>query len=83
MIDAVEIPSEPLSPELVLVSSPEVAAAARGALSPLALSTICAAQPPARRSSIRRVAGLAAFYGAALAVTATPLYLTLQTVPSR
>ena len=79
---AVEIPLDPISPELVLVSPTEVAAVARRALSGQPFPTAPTALPAARRSSVRRAAGLAAFYGAALAVTATPLWLTLQSLPS-
>ena len=73
---------EPLSPELVLVSPPEVAALVRHALPVSFVSSAPAAQPPARRSYLRRAAGFAAFYVAAFAVTVTPLCLILQALPN-
>jgi hypothetical protein len=81
---AVELSAERLSPELVLVSPPDVAAAARAALPDSFFSATAAAQPPARRtpSSVGRAAGLAAVYAASLAVTLTPLGLMLKAVPS-
>jgi hypothetical protein len=68
----------PLSPELILVSPPEVAARARAAL----------VQPTPPPPVVRIEAGLsrgeiAAVYAVSLAVTVVPLALTLLTIPSR
>jgi hypothetical protein len=77
---------EPLSPELVLVSPPEVAAAARLALPDRVFTPVSSARPPARGTrrsmSIPRAAGLASVYVDAAAVTVTPLALMLKVVPS-
>jgi hypothetical protein len=69
----------PLSPELVLVSPPELASRARAGLPepiPFVVST------PARRADPGR-GEIAAVYAVALAVTLVPLALTLATVPAR
>jgi hypothetical protein len=68
----------PLSPELVLVSPPEVVARARAALAdPVP-------PPPATRLQAGLSRGeIAAVYAVSLAVTAVPLALTLLTIPSR
>jgi len=67
----------PLSPELVLVSPPEVAAHARAALTePLPA-------PPARVDSGLSRGEVAAVYAVSLAVTVVPLALTLLSLPSR
>jgi hypothetical protein len=68
----------PLSPELVLVSPPEVVARARAALAdPVP-------PPPAARLQAGLSRGeIAAVYAFSLAVTAVPLALTLLTIPSR
>lgn len=68
----------PLSPELVLVSPPELAARARAVLTD-------PVPPPA---AVRADTGLsrgeiAAVYAVSLGVTAVPLALTLLTIPSR
>ena len=68
----------PLSPELVLVSPPELAARARAAL----------IQPSPAPPAVRIDAGLsrgevAAVYAVSLAVTVVPLALTLLSLPSR
>jgi hypothetical protein len=67
----------PLSPELVLVSPPEVVARARAALAdPVP-------PPPAARLQAGLSRGeVAAVYAVSLAVTAVPLALTLLTIPS-
>ena len=67
----------PLSPELVLVSPPEVASRARAALAdPVA--------PPrlATESHLSR-GEIAAVYAVALGVTVVPLALTLLSLPTR
>ena len=69
----------PLSPELVLVSPPELASRARAQVPdpiPFVAST------PARRADPGR-GEIAAVYAVALAVTLVPLALTLATVPAR
>jgi hypothetical protein len=67
----------PLSPELVLVSPPEVVACARAALAD-------PVPPPATRLQAGLSRGeIAAVYAVSLAVTAVPLALTLLTIPSR
>ena len=80
------MPPEPrfqLSPELVLILPPEVAAIARMTLPDPAFASPTVARPAARRGlSPRRVAGLAAVYAAAAALTLTPLVLALRAVPS-
>jgi hypothetical protein len=68
----------PLSPELVLVSPPDVAARARAVL------TDPVPPPPAVRADRGLSRGeIAAVYAVSLAVTAVPLALTLLTIPSR
>ena len=68
----------PLSPELVLVSPPEVAARARAALTePLP------APPAIRLDSGLSRGEVAAVYAVSLAVTVVPLALTLLSLPSR
>ena len=80
------MPPEPrpqLSPELVLILPPEAAAIARMALPDPAFASPAVARPAARRGlSPRRVAGLAAVYATAAAVTITPLVLAFRAVPS-
>jgi hypothetical protein len=68
----------PLSPELVLVSPPDLAARARATLT----------EPPPPPPAVRLEAGLsrgeiAAVYAVSLGVTVVPLALTLLTIPSR
>jgi hypothetical protein len=66
----------PLSPELVLVSPPELARRARAAL----------ADPPVRPVDVERGLSrgeVAAAYAVALGVTLVPLALTLLALPSR
>jgi hypothetical protein len=68
----------PLSPELILVSPPELAARARAAL------TEPAPPPPAVRPEPGLSRGeIAAVYAVSLGVTVVPLALTLLTIPSR
>jgi hypothetical protein len=69
----------PLSPELVLVSPPELASRARARLAD-PIPFVAAA--PARRADLGR-GEIAAVYAVALAVTLVPLALTLATVPAR
>lgn len=68
----------PLSPELVLVSPPELAGPARAALAdPPAPPVRAAADPSLSRGEI------AAVYAVSLGVTLVPLALTLLALPSR
>jgi hypothetical protein len=68
----------PLSPELVLVSPPEVAARARAALAdPVQAPAHVVVDPGLSRGEI------AAVYAVSLAVTVVPLALTLLSLPSR
>ena len=68
----------PLSPELVLVSPPDVAARARAVL------TNPVPPPPAVRADTGLSRGeIAAVYAVSLGVTVVPLALTLLTLPSR
>jgi hypothetical protein len=77
-------PLEQLSPELVLVAPPEIAALARLTLpAPGVLATPTAATPAARRVfSLERAAALAAVYAAVTTVTLAPLALMLKAAPS-
>jgi hypothetical protein len=68
----------PLSPELVLVSPPDLAARARATL------TEPVPPPPAVRLEAGLSRGeIAAVYAVSLGVTVVPLALTLLTIPSR
>jgi hypothetical protein len=68
----------PLSPELVLVSPPELAARARAVL------TGPVPSPAAVRADTGLSRGeIAAVYAVSLGVTVVPLALTLLTIPSR
>lgn len=67
----------PLSPELVLVSPPEVASRARAAL------TGPVAPPRAAPESNLSRGEIAAVYAVALGVTVLPLALTLLSLPTR
>jgi hypothetical protein len=72
-----------LSPELVLILPPEVAAIARMTLPDPPFASPPAARSAARRGrSPRRVAVLAAVYAVAAALTLTPLALAMRAVPS-
>jgi hypothetical protein len=77
--------SEPvpqLSPELVLILPPEVAAIARMTLPEPAFASPAGARRSGRRAfSRRRAAELAALYTLALALTLTPLGLVMKAVP--
>ena len=66
----------PLSPELVLVSPPDMAERARARLAE-------APQPPAPRRVDPGRGEIAAVYAVSLAVTLVPLALTLLAVPGR
>jgi hypothetical protein len=80
------MPPEPhteLSPELVLILPPEVAAIARMTLPEPAFASPAVARPAPRRGlSPRRAAGLVAVYATAAALTVTPLALAFRAVPS-
>lgn len=67
----------PLSPELVLVSPPELAARARAVL------TAPSPPPPAIRADRLSRGEIAAVYAVSLGVTVVPLALTLLTLRSR
>ena len=68
----------PLSPELVLVSPPEVASRARAALAdPVAPPRLVVSESDLSRGEI------AAVYAVALGVTVIPLALTLLSLPTR
>lgn len=67
-------PLPQLSPELVMILPPELAAIAR-----MSLPEPGAAPAPARRR--RRPAQLAAVYAVALALTVTPFALAMKAVP--
>ena len=79
------MPQEPLSqlsPELVLILPPEVAAIARMSLP----EPGCASPPasrPTRPPTLRRVAGLAAVYAAVGVLTGAPLALAMRAVPTQ
>ena len=78
-------PLEQLSPELVMIMPPEVAAVARmtlpepGSLASVPVVTTSAAR---RVYSLERAATLAAVYAAVVAVTIPPLALMLRAVPA-
>jgi hypothetical protein len=67
----------PLSPELVLVSPPELAARARAVL------TAPSPPPPAIRADRLGRGEIAAVYAVSLGVTVVPLAFTLLTLRSR
>jgi hypothetical protein len=77
-------PLEQLSPELVMIMPPEVAAIARMTLpEPGSLASVPATASAARRVySLERAATLAAVYAAVVAVTIPPLALMLRAVPA-
>ena len=67
----------PLSPELVLVSPPEVAQRARAALADRPAPVVVQADPGLSRGEVATV------YVVTLALTLVPLGLTLLSLPSR
>jgi hypothetical protein len=73
-------PPPQLSPELVLVLPPEVAAIARMSLPEPCFSP--ARSRPLHTLSPRRAASVAALYASVLALTLTPLALLLKTMPA-
>src|ERR671936_3201275 len=76
---------EALSPELILVSPPDVAAAARLSLPDREFSSSAPITRPSSSrtsSSLRRATGLVALYVASLVVTITPFALAAMSVPS-
>jgi hypothetical protein len=76
-------PLPQLSPELVLILPPEVAAIARMTLPDPSFASPAVARPTVRhRLSPRRAVGVAAVYAAAAALTITPLALAFKAVPS-
>ena len=77
-------PLEQLSPELVMIMPPEVAAIARMTLpEPGSLASVSVTASTARRVySLERAATLAAVYSAVLAITIPPLGLMLRAVPT-
>ena len=77
-------PLEQLSPELVMILPPEVAAIARMTLpDPGSLASVPSMPSAARRVySLERAATLAAVYAAVVAVTVPPLGLMLRAVPT-
>jgi hypothetical protein len=77
-------PLEQLSPELVLILPPEVAAVARLTVPDPGSFAAAAAAPPAaeRVFSLERAATLAAVYAAVVAVTVPPVGLMLRALPS-
>ena len=82
------MPDEPLqqlSPELVLILPPEVAAIARMTLpDPGSFASAPAQTSPARRVfSLERAATLASVYAAVVAITVPPLALMLKAAPTR
>jgi hypothetical protein len=77
-------PLQQLSPELVLILPPEVAAIARMTLpDPSSSPPAPAAAPAGRVFSLERAATLASIYAAVVAVTVPPLALMLRAVPHR
>lgn len=71
--------AEPISPELVLVSPPEVARLARAQLNELPLPPI----PPAVRIAQPRALELLAVYAFCLVITLVPLFLIVLVTPDR
>jgi hypothetical protein len=72
-----------LSPELVLILPPEVAAIARMTLPESGFASPPVARSDARRGfASRRVVVLAGVYALAAALTLTPLALAMKAVPS-
>lgn len=75
----VSVLAEPISPELVLVSPPEVARLARAQLNELPLPPI----PVAVRVAQPRALELLAVYAFCLAITLVPLFLIVLATPER
>jgi hypothetical protein len=77
-------PLQQLSPELVLILPPEVAAIARMTLpDPGSFSSAPAATPTGRVFSLERAATLASIYAAVVAITVPPLAFMVRAVPHR
>jgi hypothetical protein len=79
------MPQEPLpqlSPELVLILPPEVAAIARMTLPEPGCASPAASRPARRRPTLRRAVGLGAVYATAGVLTGAPLALAMKAVPS-
>ena len=74
-------PLPQLSPELVLILPPEVAAIAQMTLPTPAGAVADAA--PRRTVSLKHVAGICSLYAFILALTITPLGLAMKAAPSR
>jgi hypothetical protein len=81
MIAAVP-PAEPLSPELVLVSPPEVAQAARQLLPEPGYFAGTGTAAPRVESRLRQLFALGAVYAACLLVTVPPLAFVAFESPS-
>ena len=77
-------PLEQLSPELVMIMPPEVAAIARMTLpEPGSVASVPVTTSAARRVySLERAATLAAVYAAVAAITVPPLGLMLRAAPT-
>jgi hypothetical protein len=75
----VSVLAEPISPELVLVSPPEVARLARAQLNELPLPPI----PLAVRVAQPRALELLAVYAFCLLITLVPLFLIVLVTPDR
>ncbi len=83
IVGVTDAPLQQLSPELVLILPPEVAAIARMTLpDPGSFASTPAAAPARRVYSLERAVTLAAVYAAVLAVTIPPLGLMLRAVPT-
>lgn len=75
-------PAEPLSPELILVSPPEVAQAARQLLPEARYFAGTGTAAPSVESRLRQLLVLAAVYAACLLVTVPPLAFVAFASPS-
>jgi hypothetical protein len=77
-----EKPLSQLSPELVLILPPEVAAIARMTLAEPDRGSPPRPRRAGRRRTLRRALGLASIYAAVLVLTGTPLALAMRAVPA-
>ncbi len=76
-------PAEPLSPELILISPPEVSQVARELLpEPGSFGRSGGFAPPRRESRLRRLLVLAAIYAGCLLLTVPPLAFVAFASPS-
>jgi hypothetical protein len=82
MMTAAVPPAEPLSPELILVSPPEVAQAARKLLPEPGYFAGIGTAAPQVESRLRQLLVLAAVYAACLLVTVPPLAFVAFASPS-